>query len=368
MRPHRLELEAFGPYAEPVAIDFDPLARDGLFLIHGTTGAGKTYLLDALCFALYGVVSGDRSVRGLRSQHAPPSAVPRVLLEFSTPAGRWRVERQPACEVAKLRGSGTTTRAARAALFRLGPDGEEPVAGGVAEVLREVVDLVGLDADQFRQVILLPQGRFAEVLRARPEDREALLQTLFDTGLYERATAWLEEQARSALAQVFDGRRQLEAWRQEAWRLAEAWMASPESAAEAVPADQPQLEALLAAVDLQRQQAESERQRLDAAWEQARRQQLEVLASADRWDRRSEAWGRLRELELQADGIGAIRGRLARAQQAEALRASLLAWRQAASQQELQELRGRDLLERARRCRDQGVGLPDAVVALELLQ
>jgi len=371
VRPHRLELEAFGPYAAPVAIDFDPLARDGLFLIHGTTGAGKTFLLDALCFALYGVVSGERSVRGLRSQHALPTAVPRVLLEFSTPAGRWRVERQPACEVAKQRGSGTTTRPARAALFRVGADGEGPVAGGVAEVLREVVDLVGLDADQFRQVILLPQGRFAEVLRARPEDREALLQTLFDTGLYERATAWLEDQARAAQAQVFEGRRQQEAWRQEAWRQAESWVAIPEASDSeplAAPADQPQLEALVAAVDRQRQQAEARCGQLDAACEQARRRQLEVLAGAERWDRRAEGRRRLEDLEQQAEAIAACRRQLARAQQAEGLRASLRGWREASSQQQQLETTGASLLARARRCRDQATGLPDVLVALDLLQ
>ncbi|MGL6135022.1 MAG: AAA family ATPase, partial [Prochlorococcaceae cyanobacterium] len=250
----------------------------------------------------------------------------------------------------------------------------EAVAGGVAEVLREVVDLVGLDADQFRQVILLPQGRFAEVLRARPEDREALLQTLFDTGLYERAAAWLEEQARAAVGEVLNGRRQLEAWRQEAWRLAEPWGPAAEPGAGAIdeptaaPADQGQIEALLAAVDLQRQQAEGLRQRLDAAWEQARCQQLELLAAAERWDRRAEARRCLQDLELQAHAIAACRRQFDRAQQAEALRASLLGWRQARSQQQQLEQRGSDLLERSRRCRDQGAGLPDVLVALELLQ
>ena len=117
MRPHRLELEAFGPYADPVLVEFDPLAREGLFLIHGSTGAGKTYLLDALCFALYGEVSGERSVKGLRSDHAAPGQVPRVTLEFSAAGGRWRVQRQPACEVPRSRGEGTTARPARAALW-----------------------------------------------------------------------------------------------------------------------------------------------------------------------------------------------------------------------------------------------------------
>ena len=92
MRPHLLTIEAFGPYADPVRIAFDALSREGLFLIHGRTGAGKTFLLDALCFALYGEVSGDRNVKGLRSDHAPPGAVPRVGLEFSSGEARYRVE------------------------------------------------------------------------------------------------------------------------------------------------------------------------------------------------------------------------------------------------------------------------------------
>ncbi|MFO0119372.1 MAG: AAA family ATPase, partial [Cyanobium sp.] len=81
MKPHHLVIEAFGPYAERVAIDFDALSDEGLFLIHGSTGAGKTFLLDALSFALYGEVSGDRNVRSLKSDHAAPAAVPRVQLE-----------------------------------------------------------------------------------------------------------------------------------------------------------------------------------------------------------------------------------------------------------------------------------------------
>ena len=96
MKPHLLQLEAFGPYAEPCSIAFDALSDEGLFLIHGSTGAGKTFLLDALCFALYGEVSGDRNLKGLKSDHAAPSAVPRVSLEFSCGGARYLVERSPA--------------------------------------------------------------------------------------------------------------------------------------------------------------------------------------------------------------------------------------------------------------------------------
>ena len=92
MKPHHLVIEAFGPYAERVAIDFDALSDEGLFLIHGSTGAGKTFLLDAMSFALYGEVSGERGVKGLRSDHASPQAVPRVELDFSAGGARYRVE------------------------------------------------------------------------------------------------------------------------------------------------------------------------------------------------------------------------------------------------------------------------------------
>ncbi|MGB5136475.1 MAG: SMC family ATPase, partial [Prochlorococcaceae cyanobacterium] len=371
MRPHLLELEAFGPYADPVTIDFDPLAREGVFLIHGNTGAGKTYLLDALCYALYGEVSGERSVKGLRSQHAAPTAVPRVALEFSTPSGRWRVERQAACELAKVRGIGTTQRNARAALFRVGAGGVEAVASGPAEVLREVVGQLGLDAGQFRQVILLPQGRFAEVLRARPEEREALLKTLFDTGLYERTAAWLEDQSRAALGDLLDRRRRLESWREEAWRLAEPWLASSDTAPEPMggpPAGQEQLEGLLTAVAAQLAEADQRHRAFDAAFEQARLQELTVLAAAERWDRRAEARRRLAELQSQAARIAALQESLSVALRAEAARPSLRAWRQASEDCKTLEQRGADLLARARHCRDRGVGLPDAVVALDLLQ
>ena len=107
MRPHLLRIEAFGPYADPLEISFDALSQEGLFLIHGNTGAGKTFLLGALCFALYGEVSGDRNVKGLKSDHAAPGAVPRVSLEFSSGGRRYGVERSPTHSAPKSRGEGS---------------------------------------------------------------------------------------------------------------------------------------------------------------------------------------------------------------------------------------------------------------------
>ncbi|MFN6345105.1 MAG: AAA family ATPase [Cyanobium sp.] len=356
MRPHRLELEAFGPYAEAVRLDFDPLARDGLFLIHGSTGAGKTYLLDALSFALYGEVSGERSIKGLRSDHAAPGQVPRVMLEFSAGGGRWRVERQPACEVPRSRGEGTTTKPARAALWRLDPEPEteteteteteaqagaqKPVAGNVTEVRREVERLLGLDAAQFRQVILLPQGRFAEVLRAGAEQRETLLKTLFDTVLYERVSRWLDDRAREAYAALAEGRRQLQSLAEQARAIAQPWSehepsaAEKPSAAEQPIADQP-LADPAALADLQQHLNQlasglaAELEQAETRSEALRRELAQRERLLERWRRRQTAELGLQEAAGQQESIERLRQRLAGAERAEQLRPALESERQA---------------------------------------
>ena len=163
MRPHRLTVEAFGPYAGCETVELDDLALDGLFLIYGPTGAGKTFLLDAMSFALYGKVPGARGTHALKSDHAEPRATPRVTLEFSAQGRRYRVDRTPTHSVPKVRGDGDTTKQATATLVHLdGGAAPVPVASSVTEVEREVERLVGLDAAQFHQVILLPQGRFEQ--------------------------------------------------------------------------------------------------------------------------------------------------------------------------------------------------------------
>jgi exonuclease SbcC len=368
MRPHRLVLEAFGPYAERQEIGFDALEREGLFLIHGRTGAGKTYLLDALCFALYGEVSGERSVKGLRSDHAAPGSLPRLELEFSAAGERWRVVRSPACSVPKSRGSGSTSRAAKASLQRLRGAVAETVARSLSEVNREVNRLVGLDAARFRQVILLPQGRFAEVLRARTEEREALLKTLFDTSLYERAAFWLDEQARTERGAVLDRQRELEGLRRQAGHIAAPWAAPAAEVGEPVPADQAALEALqqrLTAICLTCA-AELEGSALEL--ERIRQQQQEIARLAERHDRRAAALLRQADWEQQRPGMDELRATLALAERAEGLRASLRAADGAAVALESQRRQLDALLLDAARRRDQARALPDAVVALDLLQ
>ena len=389
MKPHHLVIEAFGPYAERVAIDFDALSDEGLFLIHGSTGAGKTFLLDAMSFALYGEVSGERGVKGLRSDHAPPQAVPRVELDFSAGGARYRVERTPPYTATKLRGSGTTEKLAAAALFRVLGTEQQPVASRTGEVTREVERIVGLNAAQFRQVILLPQGRFAEVLRAKAEEREALLKTLFETEIHERAGSWLEDQARSALRAIEEQKRHL-AWLRE--QAGQEWLPfadqphgraegegasrsqdpmgaeRPASASDpGTPTDQAGLDRLLERIRLVVAACEESRRRATEALEQAQRQRAAVVQAADRFDRRAAARTQLAQLEPQQPAIEALALQLAAADRAEALRPSLEA--DQAARQDLQdlELRLRRELERAAAVRDGARGLPDAVVALGLL-
>jgi DNA repair protein SbcC/Rad50 len=366
MRPHHLHLEAFGPYAEPLTLSFDVLSQEGLFLIHGSTGAGKTFLLDALCFALYGEVSGDRNVKGLKSDHAPAGAVPRVCLEFSSGGRRYSVERSPAHSAPKSRGEGTTDKPATAVLFRLEGDGREAIVSRTTEVTREVEGLVGLSADQFRQVILLPQGKFAEVLRARAEEREALLKTLFNTEVFERAGQRLEEKARAARIEVAESNRALEVLRQQASQEWAPYREEGESAE--VPPDQPALDRLEQRIQAIVRASAAALQLASATLEDAQRAKEARALLLDRWTRRATASARLSELEGKADVVEEFRQRLKRAERAEALRPSLEAQQEAEGALATLELQLQNQLNEANRARDGALGLPMEVVLLDLLR
>ena len=370
MKPHLLRIEAFGPYVEPTEIDFDALSDEGLFLIHGTTGAGKTFLLDALCFALYGEVSGDRNLKGLKSDHAEPGAVPRVGLDFSCGGLRYRVERSPAYSAPKARGQGFTEKAAQAVLFRRNGAELEPLASRSTEVSREVEQLVGLNAAQFRQVILLPQGKFAEVLRARAEEREALLKTLFNTLIFEQAGLWLEEKAKAARIALAEQTRGQEVLRRQ---VAQAWtpfaMAGTplgEEGAPETPADQQDLDRLQERMGAVVAAAAARYQQASAAMEAAQGARTRIDREADRWDRRAAAIARLMELEGKEAVVADFRQRLQRAERAEVLRGSLDA--EAAARLELTQLQQRleQGLRDAERARDDALALPAPLTRLDL--
>lgn len=185
MIPLYLEMNAFGPYARRQVVDFRRLKDHKLFLIYGPTGAGKTTVLDAICYALYGETSGNRrSGTHMRSEYAPPEEETYVIFDFAIGPKRYRVERRPEQQVAKKRGTGLKKAAAAAALYRLDESGEPAAVVATKKVSEEVERLLGFKAEQFRQVVLLPQGDFRRLLLAGSAERQQIMQTLFHTQRY----------------------------------------------------------------------------------------------------------------------------------------------------------------------------------------
>jgi len=206
MRLHQLEVSAFGPFAEAVRVDFDHLSGAGLFLLSGATGAGKSSVLDAVCFALYGDVPGDRgAARRLRCDQAPPGLAPRVQLELTLAGRRFRIVRSPSWERPKKRGTGLTTEQASVTLTERVDGSWQLLTSRLDEAGHLVTGLLGMNLAQFTQVALLPQGRFQTFLRARSEERHQLLQRLFRTGRFEDVERWLKER-RVALRRDSDAR------------------------------------------------------------------------------------------------------------------------------------------------------------------
>ncbi|NDL68262.1 AAA family ATPase [Anaerotalea alkaliphila] len=206
MRPLRLEMSAFGPYAKVQTIDFTELSDRRLFLVTGPTGAGKTTIFDAISYALYGESSGDlRTAEGLRSHFAREGDLTKVTLEFSLRGKTYRVERVPRQTKKKTRGEGFTEQAPTAELVLL--EGEEAparVVVGISEVNAKVEEVIGLNAQQFKQIMMIPQGEFRKLLTASSKDREQVLNKLFDTELYGMVQRQLEEE-RKKTANELDG-------------------------------------------------------------------------------------------------------------------------------------------------------------------
>ncbi|MDO5025459.1 MAG: SMC family ATPase [Trueperella sp.] len=204
---HHLRLAAIGPFAGDYTIDFDALTADGLFLLDGPTGSGKSTLIDAIVFALYGKVAGeDGDDSRIRSTHSDPTRPSLVELVFSVTDRYFLVRRTPQWERPKQRGEGTTLQPAQATLFELtatqlqNRDWESATAleTGPAQVNPAITEIIGLNRKQFGQTVVLPQGEFAQFLELKPEARAALLETLFDTGSYRRFAEKLAGAARAA--------------------------------------------------------------------------------------------------------------------------------------------------------------------------
>lgn len=317
MRLHTLSLTAFGPFADTQRVDFDALGDGGLFLFHGPTGAGKTSVLDAVCFAFYGQVPGARQqARSLRSDHAAPGTRPEVVLEATVRGRRLRVTRSPQWDRPKHRGTGTTTEQARVLLEeldgRLGP-GWQTLSTRLDEAGQLLGRLLGLSLSQFCQVALLPQGQFAEFLRADADRRRDLLESLFDTERFAAAEAWLVERRRET-ARALD-----EADQALTGLLARVAEASGEERdpAEVDPATAAQWAGDLAARSrLQLADHEAAEAEARGAREQADSALRAAMALAEAQARQAELVARLAGLEAQADRRAAVAAEIEAARQA----------------------------------------------------
>ena len=201
---HRLEFEAFMAYPKREVIDFDALNEAGIFLLNGSTGSGKTTVLDAICYALYGMPSSERDIGSLYSTHVPPGKIkPHIFLELSIQNRRLRIDRTPAYRRLITRGKnkGTPTLENPQALVSELIPGRDPqdeqswrkAAEGMADSADYLTKLIGLNREQFLKVMLLPQGQFADFLKARSKDRIPLLKQLFPVDTYEQVMNRLRE-------------------------------------------------------------------------------------------------------------------------------------------------------------------------------
>lgn len=327
MRLHRLELTGFGPFREKQSVDFEAFERDGIFLIAGRTGAGKSSILDGVCFALYGSVpryeTGDKR---LRSDHCEPEDPTEVRLEFTVGDRRWRVTRAPEYQRPARRGGGLTTEPTRAELEELIDGAWTGRAARPRDVGLFLDEVLGLNAQQFQQVILLAQNRFSRFLLASGAERQSLLRALFGTRRYEEYARDLGERSKAA-------QHELDALGERARTLldqAERLIAANELAAideSDSPAD---LGARREAVDLAEQRASyrldtlaRERAAADEARAAAELRHGERVALAKAQSELGRARERLVALEEAGPQIALDRLTLDRARSAETLRAPL---------------------------------------------
>ncbi len=344
MRLHRLEIEGFGPFRSRQTVDFDAFADDGIFLIAGRTGAGKSSILDAVCFGLYGGVPRyDGGEKRLRSDHCEPDDISEVVVEFSTPAGRFRVTRSPEYLRPAKRGGGMTKQAPAVALDEWTETGWVGRAARAVDVGNELDEILQLSREQFLQVILLAQNRFSEFLLAGSRDRQVLLRRLFGTQRFEDVQARFDERRRAA-EQMLGARLATVAARvEEAERLVTAVELWGEGTEDESTGDEKNATRVFTTDErldaLRRAQARADYRAERRASEQAEAEQRSAAADAAlakiREERqaqkeRDRARVALEQLDSEEPQIAEARAELAAARAAEALRPAIAAAERAA--------------------------------------
>ncbi|PJN04419.1 ATP-binding cassette family protein [Streptomyces sp. CB01201] len=341
MRLHRMRVTAFGPFAGSQEVDFDALSTAGLFLLHGPTGAGKTSVLDAVCFALYGAVPGARQSPGtpLRSDHAAPDVFTEVLLELTVAGRRLEVTRRPQQDRPKKRGSGVTTEKAQTWLREYDPSqgAWQALSRSHQEIGEELGQLLGMSREQFCQVVLLPQGEFAKFLRSDAEARGKLLGRLFDTRRFAAVEDRLAELRRTAERQVKEGDERLLALAQRMAQAAgDGYQARAWPLPDARPGDPGLASAVLQWAAVARSAATERLDIASAALAAAERRQDRARRLAEEAGQLAALQARYAEARAEADELAArgpeqeeLRARLETARKAERV-APALEWREQA--------------------------------------
>ncbi|MGB0865339.1 MAG: AAA family ATPase [Granulosicoccaceae bacterium] len=320
MKPLTLKLRAFGPFPAEETIDFTRFGEYPLFLIQGDTGAGKTSILDAMCFALYGETTGaERQAQQMRCDMADPQLLTEVELVFALRGDTYRIRRVPQQNRPAKRGDGMTSQSPEAQLWHT-PAGEKEylkVAKKVGEATDAVRELTGLEAEQFRQVMVLPQGQFRQLLLAESKDREKIFGKLFQTQIYTRLEEKLKLQARD-----------LERERQGGSQRQAAVLSSVDSESR----EQLTEKTNELSESLKAQQVVFERCQTEYTQAHEIHQQAQVLAHAISQTKNAQM--ALEKLELQSERIKNIEQQLKTAQLAQQLAPALQAWQRAQSQLE----------------------------------
>ncbi len=213
MRPLKLSMSAFGPFVGTEVIDFTCLGDNPLFLLNGPTGAGKTSILDAICFALYGKTTGDEREGGqMRCDMSDDQLLTEVTFDFSLAKDQYQIRRVPEQPRVKKSGEGFTIQKPEAQLYKIETDGTQTilVSSKVSNANEHIEQLTGLDADQFRQVMVLPQGKFRQLLMADSKEREKIFSQLFQTHIYRKIEDKLKQQALSIKASVKEHENRIE--------------------------------------------------------------------------------------------------------------------------------------------------------------
>ena len=309
MRINRVTMAGFGPYRREQTVDFDTFADDGIFLIGGKTGAGKSTILDAICFALYGSVpryEGQASAATkLRSDHCAPDDPSFVELEFTVGADRYRLRRSPEYERPKSRGGGVTMQKAEAELFVRDGDGWVGLEAQLRTVGVKVAEVVQLSQEQFLQVILLAQNRFQEFLLAKSEERQSLLRTLFGTRRFDDYDEALQARRKALESEVVGARTEIAQLARQFAGVAPVEPGEPEAEAPAEPSEAVEwMDARLGAERERLTKAESLVDQADAAWRTAQAEHGRLAELRTLQQRRATAEARrdaLREAAVELD-------------------------------------------------------------------